>query len=587
MGNLQDLLKEVDEILNTSQNDKENSITDDELPVDDELLSNLNKYFSYTEFRKGQREIIDAILAGENVFAIFPTGHGKSLCYQLPALILPGLTVVVSPLISLMKDQVDALRSRGITSVSLLNSSQTWDEYRHEITRLRQGKIKLLYVSPEKLRSRRFLDLLNTVLISLFVIDEAHCISQWGRDFRPAYLSICDAINTLFPKTIALFTATAPPDIREDILSVLDISEPKVLIQGIERSNLKLAVHESRKKDEKYTLLEENIGSLTGKGIIYAGRRVETEEIAAHLKEYRIRADYYHAGREPDERSYIQDAFFDDSEDGLDVVVATNAFGMGIDKANIRFIIHWTMTGTLEEYCQEFGRAGRDGEDSDCLLFYYHDDRKLHEYFIRESSPDKPALLKLLQELEQYKGVDGYRMMAMDELEWKTGIKEAKIRVCLSYLEKLGFLKRWFNVPSRFSVRLRHDANANQTANPEFLSQLKKHQSTDLLAFSQSINLNPRIVMEQLTEIQSEGHLQYWGQDDLMLIQLLLDSDLFDSLSEEQMGFGDYVETRKRRIDRMVYYAASTDCRMKVIREYFGEDVPDDYQCGTCDRCQK
>lgn len=587
MGNLQDLLKEVDEILNTSQNDKENSITDDELPVDDELLSNLNKYFSYTEFRKGQREIIDAILAGENVFAIFPTGHGKSLCYQLPALILPGLTVVVSPLISLMKDQVDALRSRGITSVSLLNSSQTWDEYRHEITRLRQDKIKLLYVSPEKLRSRRFLDLLNTVLISLFVIDEAHCISQWGRDFRPAYLSICDAINTLFPKTIALFTATAPPDIREDILSVLDISEPKVLIQGIERSNLKLAVHESRKKDEKYTLLEENIGSLTGKGIIYAGRRVETEEIAAHLKEYRIRADYYHAGREPDERSYIQDAFFDDSEDGLDVVVATNAFGMGIDKANIRFIIHWTMTGTLEEYCQEFGRAGRDGEDSDCLLFYYHDDRKLHEYFIRESSPDKPALLKLLQELEQYKGVDGYRMMAMDELEWKTGIKEAKIRVCLSYLEKLGFLKRWFNVPSRFSVRLRHDANANQTANPEFLSQLKKHQSTDLLAFSQSINLNPRIVMEQLTEIQSEGHLQYWGQDDLMLIQLLLDSDLFDSLSEEQMGFGDYVETRKRRIDRMVYYAASTDCRMKVIREYFGEDVPDDYQCGTCDRCQK
>ena len=587
MGNLQDLLKEVDEILNTSQNDKENSITDDELPVDDELLSNLNKYFSYTEFRKGQREIIDAILAGENVFAIFPTGHGKSLCYQLPALILPGLTVVVSPLISLMKDQVDALRSRGITSVSLLNSSQTWDEYRHEITRLRQDKIKLLYVSPEKLRSRRFLDLLNTVLISLFVIDEAHCISQWGRDFRPAYLSICDAINTLFPKTIALFTATAPPDIREDILSVLDISEPKVLIQGIERSNLKLAVHESRKKDEKYTLLEENIGSLTGKGIIYAGRRVETEEIAAHLKEYRIRADYYHAGREPDERSYIQDAFFDDSEDGLDVVVATNAFGMGIDKANIRFIIHWTMTGTLEEYCQEFGRAGRDGEDSDCLLFYYHDDRKLHEYFIRESSPDKPALLKLLQELEQYKGVDGYRMMAMDELEWKTGIKEAKIRVCLSYLEKLGFLKRWFNVPSRFSVRLRHDANANQTANPEFLSQLKKHQSTDLLAFSQSINLNPRIVMEQLTEIQSEGHLQYWGQDDLMLIQLLLDSDLFDSLSEEQMGFGDYVKTRKRRIDRMVYYAASTDCRMKVIREYFGEDVPDDYQCGTCDRCQK
>ena len=587
MGNLQDLLKEVDEILNTSQNDKDDPISYVEQPFDDELLSNLSTYFSYTEFRKGQREIIEAILSGDNVFAVFPTGHGKSLCYQLPALMLPGLTVVVSPLISLMKDQVDTLRSRGITSVSLLNSSQTWDEYRHEITRLRQGKIKLLYVSPEKLRSRRFLDLLNTVQISLFVIDEAHCISQWGRDFRPAYLSICDAINALYPKTIALFTATAPPDIREDILSVLDISEPKVLIEGIERTNLRLAVHESRKKDEKYNLLDECIGAFSGKGIIYAGRRVETEEIAAHLKENNIRADYYHAGREPDERSYIQDAFFDDTENGLDVVVATNAFGMGIDKANIRFIIHWTMTGTLEEYCQEFGRAGRDGEDSDCLLFYYHDDRKLHEYFIRESSPDKPALLKLLKELEQYQGVDGYRMMAMDELEWKTGINESKVRVCLSYLEKLGFLKRWFNVPSRFSVRLRNQSNAGQTANPELLSQLQKHQSTDLLTFSQSVSLNPRLVMEQLTEIQSEGHLQYWGQDDHMLIQLILDSEMFDSLSEEQMGFGDYVETRKRRIDRMVYYAASVDCRMKVIREYFGEKVPADYQCGSCDRCQE
>ncbi|RKU30664.1 RecQ family ATP-dependent DNA helicase [Candidatus Poribacteria bacterium] len=587
MGNLQDLLKEVDEILNTSQNDKEDSKTDIENPIDDELLTNLNTYFSYSEFRKGQREIIDAILAGENVFAVFPTGHGKSLCYQLPALMLPGLTVVVSPLISLMKDQVDTLRSRGITSVSLLNSSQTWDEYRHEITRLKQGKIKLLYVSPEKLRSRRFLDLLNTVLISLFVIDEAHCISQWGRDFRPAYLSICDAINTLYPKTIALFTATAPPEIRDDILSVLDISEPKVLVEGIERSNLRLGVLESKKKEGKYALLEDCIDTFSGKGIIYAGRRIETEEITEHLQDKNIRADYYHAGREPDERSYIQDAFFDDSPDGLEVVVATNAFGMGIDKANIRFIIHWTMTGTLEEYCQEFGRAGRDGEDSDCLLFYYHDDRKLHEYFIRESAPDKPALLKLLQELEQYKDVDGYRMMAMDELEWKTGIKDAKIRVCLSYLEKLGFLKRWFNVPSRFSVRLRHDVNADQTVNPELFSQLQKHKATDLLTFSQSINLNPRFVMEQLTEIQSEGHLQYWGQEDLMLIQLLLDSDMFESFSEEQMGFGDYVQRKKRRIDRMVYYAASMECRMKVIREYFGEDVSDDYKCGTCDRCQE
>lgn len=585
MGYLQDLLKEVDEALNSSNTDKDEDIGLYSEDPDDELLKTLSEYFNYTKFRKGQREIIESILNGENVFAIFPTGHGKSLCYQLPALILPGLTVVVSPLISLMKDQVDTLRSRGIDSVSFINSTLTWDEYRNEVNRLRQGKIKLLYISPERLRSRRFLDLLNTVLISLFVIDEAHCISQWGRDFRPAYLTICDAINTLYPKTIALFTATAPPDIREDILSVLNIKNPKVLVQGIERPNLKLGVLESNKKEEKYTLLESCMPTLTGKGIIYAGRRKETEEITEYLTEQGIRADFYHAGREYHERSHIQEAFFDDTENGLDIVVATNAFGMGIDKDNIRFIIHWTMTGTLEEYCQEVGRAGRDGVDSLCILFYYHRDRKLHEWFLKESAPDKPSLLKLLKQLELYKDVDGYRMMALDELEFKTEIDETKIRICLAYLEKLGFLKRWFNVPTRFSVKLRHNASADNTAHPKLFSQLRQLSDTDLLSFCKVTNLNPRIVMEQLAEIQSEGHLQYWGKNELMLVELLKDSDLFSSLSEEQMGFEDFVQNKQRRIDKMVYYAASDECRMKVIREYFGEDVPIDYRCGVCDKC--
>ena len=588
MGNLQNLLREVDGLLNSDVNlEIEQS---EELPdvKDDKLHTALQENFQYNSFRRGQREIIEAILKGENVFAVYPTGYGKSLCFQLPALMLPGLTVVVSPLISLMKDQVDALRKRGKECVALINSTQTWEVNRHEMNRIRQGKVKLLYVSPERLRSRRFLELLNSTLISLFVIDEAHCISQWGHDFRPAYLSICDAIDTLFPKSIALFTATAPPDIRDDILEILKIAEAKVLIKGIERPNLRLSVHTIDAKDkekQKYDLLEMYVSSLSGKGIIYAGRRKETEEIAGFLQEKGYNAEYYHAGRETHDRKQIQEAFFDDSGNGLDIVSATNAFGMGIDKADIRFIVHWTMTGTLEEYCQEIGRAGRDGEHSDCILFYMHKDTDLHEWFIRESAPDKASLLRLLQGLEDIKGTGQYRLIAMDELAWRIGFKDTKLQVGLSYLEKMGVIKRWNNLPSRVSVVFRSQPKNSNSEQNKLYSQLHQQRVTDILGFCQTLELSPKSVMEQLAELQNEGHLQYWGKDDLMLIELLQDSEFFSSISEEQMGLGDYIKHRKSRIDQMVYYATSNDCRMKVIRDYFSEEVQEDYRCGNCDRC--
>ena len=581
MANLQDLLKQVDTYLKSPENIEAIAPNSQ----DSELQNALDENFGYRTFRHGQQEIIESILNGENVFAVFPTGHGKSLCYQLPALMLQGTTVVVSPLISLMKDQVDALKVKGIKSVSLINSTLAWEDYRYEINRLKQGKVKLLYISPERLRSRRFLDLLSSILISLFVIDEAHCISQWGRDFRPAYLSICDAIETVYPKVIALFTATAPPDIRDDILSILNISKPKVLVQGIERPNLRLKVLKCHQEDEKNDLLENCMRELTGNGIIYAGRRKDTEDISEFLQQRGFRADYYHAGRELHERKQIQEAFFDDSNNGLDIVVATNAFGMGIDKPNIRFIIHWTMTGTLEEYCQEIGRAGRDEKLSDCILFYYADDRDLHEWFIKESAPDKASLLKLLEVLEYLKGSGNFRLMAMEDLELRVGFKVTKIQVALTYLEKLGFLKRWHNVPSKISVSLRTKPNDEKTAQSELYTRLKESRVTDILSFCQEFELSPRFVMEQLAELQNEGHLQYWGKDDLMLIELLQDSELFSSLSEDQMGLGDYYKLKRSRIDKMVRYAVSEGCRMKVIRHYFGEEVSEDYRCNTCDRC--
>jgi ATP-dependent DNA helicase RecQ len=243
------------------------------------------------------------------------------------------------------------------------------------------------------------------------------------------------------------------------------------------------------------------------------------------------------------------------------------------------------MTGTLEEYCQEVGRAGRDEKDSDCLLFYFHEDRELHEWFIKESAPDKPSLLKLLRTLENFKGTGQYRLMAMDELELEAGYKIAKIQVGLAYLEKLGFLKRWHNVPSRVSVRLRTRPTDDISIQSELYTHLRQRRVTDILSFCRDLELSPRWVMEQLAELQSEGHLQYWGKNDLMLIELLKDSELLSSLSEEQMGLGDYVKYKRSRIDRMVRYAAADECRMKIIRDYFGEEVSEDYRCGTCDKC--
>ena len=598
MSNLQELLAEVDSILVTKNKmtpvEEPSQVQEppNDAPAPDELLTSLNTHFGYTKFRAGQREIIEAILARKNVFAVFPTGHGKSLCYQLPALMLTGITVVISPLISLMKDQVDALKAHGITAVSVINSTQTLDEYRTELTRIQRGEVKLLYISPERLRSRRFLDMLNTCVISLFVIDEAHCISQWGRDFRPAYLSICDALDALQPHVIALFTATAPPEIREDVTNLLHIPTPKVMTQGIERPNLKLSVQESGDEDEKYQRLTEFLyeHAAGNNGIIYAGTRSNTEDIAEYLKRRGFRAAHYHAGLEPHQRTRVQEAFFDDSNNGLDIVVATNAFGMGIDKADIRYIVHWTMTGTLEEYCQEVGRAGRDGEDSQCVLLYCPDDRGLHEWFIKENAPDKPSLLKLLKVIENFECAGDYRTIASDELEWMSGLKSGKIQVCLSYLEKLGFLKRWYNVPSQLSVRFGRAVRSVQSAPlsdtmRQLLGQFQGRTKPKILDLCNATALDPKAVMEHLAELQSDGYIQYRGQEDLMLLELIRDSELFDTLTEEQIEVGDYVRRKRQQIDKVVFYALATTCRTRVIREYFGEEVEEDYRCKTCDLC--
>ena len=281
--------------------------------------------------------------------------------------------------------------------------------------------------------------------------------------------------------------------------------------------------------------------------------------------------------------------FFDDSPEGLDLVVATNAFGMGIDKSDIRYIIHWTMTGTLEQYYQEAGRAGRDGETAHCILFYCPDDRGLHEWFVKESAPNKRGLLELLKLIENFLPVGNFRLFAMDDLE-QSDFNLGQIRVGISHLEKLDFLRRLYNVPSKLSVRIRpfeyglSEEIADQSQKT-LLRHLRARSELNVLDFCRGLNLRPDQFMEQLIDLQSTGYLRYWGAEDLTLIELLEDSDLFASMSADQMGFEDYLLGKNRQIDQIVFYALAEGCRGRLVREYFGETIEADYRCESCDRC--
>ncbi len=541
----------------------------------------LKVHFGYDDFRTGQREVVEKLLSGRNLLGAFPTAFGKSICYQLPGLMLPGLTVIISPLISLMKDQVDTLQRRGIDSVGLLNSSLTPEEYQQELKQLADGEMKLLYVSPERFRSRRFLNTLKSHKISLFVVDEAHCISQWGHDFRPDYLALRTAIQAVNPYSVALFTATATPDVRADIVNQLQVEKCETIIQSVERPNLKFSVCEVPGEPEKYQLLTNQLEQLTGKGIVYAGTRRQTEGIAEYLKGEGYRVDFYHGARTESERTRVQDAFFDDTARGIEIVVATNAFGMGIDKPDIRYVIHWTIAGSLEHYYQEAGRAGRDGKDSQCILFFCSGDRRLQEHFMEESAPNKLALLRLLKQIERSPSVGKFRLVNVQEMEATDEVDESKIRVGISYLEKLGFLQRMYNIPSGISVNRIKDANSQSG----ILGHLKNQPKIRVVDFCREHNLAPSELIEALTDLQSDGHLRYTGAEDTMLIELYHGSHLLKNISEEKVGEKQYIQNKRYQLDQMILYARTDKCRGQVVRQYFGEGVSGNYQCNLCDIC--
>ena len=560
-----------------------------------DLHAALNR-FGLEDFRKGQQEVISHIIAGHDCLCVMPTGGGKSLCYQLPSLVRPGLTIVVSPLIALMKDQVDSLSNRGI-SATLINSTLSNSEQNQRLEHVAGGHYSMVYVAPERLRNSRFLDAIRSTPIQLLAVDEAHCISEWGHDFRPDYQRLGKFREALGGvQTIAL-TATATPKVRQDIVDSLKLRVAKHFITGFARDNLYLGSMLCMGDREKDKQLLEFIKDQAGTGIIYAATRKRCEALVEQIgKELKISVGAYHAGLMPDQRKLIQEQFMGGQ---LKVIVATNAFGMGIDKSDLRYVVHYNTPGTLEAYYQEAGRAGRDSLPSQCVLLYSPQDRYIQEFFIENANPPR-ELLESVYDLLVKRTEDPIELTAEEirELTNAPATTEA-INSCLQILGRTSVMERlemsgglaMFRIDSKLPTLL------------DFLPKAANVQRNVLRVVEKAIGdrreeavyIHPRWLLQQLQmdrdalsrtlrelcKLDSfeyvppfRGRAIHFRRRDVPFCDLKIDHETLAARKK-----ADY-----EKLDRMVAYAQSRSCRQKTILEYFGDASASN--CGICDRCQ-
>ncbi|NQT49874.1 RecQ family ATP-dependent DNA helicase [Candidatus Kuenenbacteria bacterium] len=391
------------------------------------LNEHLKTHFQFSTFKSGQAEVIESILAGKDTVAIMPTGGGKSLCFQLPAVINNNLTIVISPLIALMKDQVDSLKARGIKA-EFINSSLSYPQIQTIIDQTKNNEIKLLYIAPERLKSSSFFQMFTDVNVGLIAIDEAHCVSSWGHDFRPDYMLIEKFISQLKERpTVAGFTATATPEVRDDIVKHLKLKNPNVFVRGFDRPNLKFLVRNDLKDKEREHESLEYIKNVEGSGIVYALTRKKTEEIAEYFSRNGIRATAYHAGLNRDIRTQVQEDFM---ENKFKVIVATVAFGMGVNKADVRFVVHLGMPASLENYYQEAGRAGRDGDPADCVLMASRKDFGLQSFFISKS---KEEMMEQGKSFEEINNVINIKYRKLDKIREYVDKDDCRRKIILQY----------------------------------------------------------------------------------------------------------------------------------------------------------
>jgi ATP-dependent DNA helicase RecQ len=553
--------------------------------------------FGLRQFRPGQHEVISSILAGHDCLCVMPTGGGKSLCYQLPAIVRPGLTIVVSPLIALMKDQVDALQRRGI-SATLINSTLTGAEQNERLQQVAEGSFALVYVAPERLRNPRFLDAIRATPIQLLAIDEAHCISEWGHDFRPDYARIGRFREWLGGVQTVALTATATPRVRSDIESILRLRNPKHFITGFARTNLHFAALTCPNDREKDRLILDFLRTKPGSGIIYAATRKRCEELTETLaRELKIRVGAYHAGLDLQQRRFIQEQFM---KGLLDVIIATNAFGMGIDKANLRYVIHYNMPGSLEAYYQEAGRAGRDGQPSQCMLLYSSQDRYIQEFFIENAYPPKDCIQKIYEFLT-HRTEDPIELTHEEIREaLDLPITNESVGTALQILARTGAFERLDAGGGLAMIRLSSDLPTLV----DLLPKESKRRRKVLRVLEQAVGdrrydavyLHPRWLMQK-TELDRDA-----------LQQTLRDLNKLDAVDYVPPFRGRAIHFQKRgipfealeidfatleerkkadyeKLDQVIAFAQAGRCRQLSILQYFGD--PAARACGLCDRCTR
>jgi ATP-dependent DNA helicase RecQ len=551
----------------------------------------LTQYFGYADFRPGQTEAIRQVLSRRDVLVVLPTGGGKSLCYQVPALVQGGLTVVLSPLISLMQDQVDALTRREIPA-TYLNSTLSPNEVNARWARVERGEIRLLYLAPERFEGGRTADRLARAGVRLLAVDEAHCISEWGHDFRPSYRrvsTIRDAIGG--PPTLAL-TATATPEVRQDVVAQLRLRNAAVIVAGFDRVNLTYRVRPAPDQAAKDEGVATALRAMTsGVAVVYASTRREVERVAHALRRKKVKAQAYHAGLEDRERARVQDGFMNES---FRAIVATSAFGMGIDKPNVRLVVHHAMPGTLEAYYQEAGRAGRDGNPASCLLLHAHPDRFTHEFFIRTSHPERAHVEAVWTRLRAIAAADGSIRATADDIA--AGIPKGNLRVverALRLFVDAGALLPSAAEGARAWVRL--------LAAPERIRETYgHHDSLELgllralwsgtrgrIADGASVDLaglppglgSPMDVARTLDALQARQFVSWARASSAM--RLLAEQPAVDWASLNRRR-----ATDTAKLDAMQRYAYATGCRRRVLLAYFGDaDAQRRANCGACDRC--
>ena len=463
-----------------------------------DLYAALRERFGYDSFNPGQEEVIGRVLAGEDTLAILATGAGKSLCYQLPALMLPGTTVVVSPLIALMKDQLDMLESFGVRETVALNSTLSEDQEAAALARIASGAMKIVFVTPEKLEDDTFVEVLQRLTVPLFVIDEAHCISAWGHDFRPAYLGLGHAIVTLGTPTVLALTATATPAVREDILTQLGVPDVKPIVRGFDRPSLIYSVRRAENEAGKLRAIKALFDNdeLVGTGIIYTATIKNALEVQKYLTEQlAIPAAVYHSKLQKHDRISVHELFMSEA---IRAVVATNAFGLGIDKPNIRFVVHYDLPGSIEAYTQEAGRAGRDGRPSKCILVYRMSDTRVQNYFLTGKYPDIEEVQRVFGTLEIFGTQEGG--VSLTDLRKITQLPLTKLKVVLALLKKAGFIEASSRARSTCSPSTPASRAVLDLANYETKKRYDQSKLAMMLQYAETTSCRRRFILNYFGE---------------------------------------------------------------------------------------